>query len=158
MKKKGYFFTMDSMLAMLMFVIIVMLIHLFYINSPPLTQLHYLSSDTIDLLSNTKIKDMDPSRYCFVEGSCGGVFDDINSELTVIEQLKVYDDEANRENPGDPKSTVPYQKKSRIEAEILDLLYPPQYNYNIEFGELTDPTSSKIVVVSRRLVGGVKVS
>ena len=155
MKKKGYFFTMDALLAILMFTTIVLLIHLFYINAPPLTQLHYLSKDTIEVLSTTKIKDLDASTYPFVGTYSGTSL--FNEELTIVEQLKVYDDEIKRIEEGGGDAGAVTEKKTQIENQLLEHLYPPQYKYKIEFGEIKDTPTSEIVVVSRKLVGSVEV-
>jgi len=142
MRKKGYFFTMDALLALLLFTTVILLIHLFYINAPPLSQLHYLSRDTLDTLSTTKIKDLDETAYPFL---IDAQFSDINEELTVIEQLATY-------NAGGQIS-----KKEEIERQLLQHLYPAQYKYTIEFGEARDARTSKVIVVSRKLVGSVQV-
>lgn len=141
MRKKGYFFTMDALLALLLFTTIVLLIHLFYINAPPLSQLHYLSKDTLDVLSTTKIKDLD-GAYLFLTDP---QFSDVNEELTIIEQLAAYN------------ARGEISKKEEIERQLLQHLYPGQYKYTIEFGDARDARTSKIIVVSRKLVGSVQV-
>ena len=139
MRKKGYFFTMDALLALLLFTTIILLVHLFYINAPPLSQLHYLSRDTLDVLSTTKIKDLDLSY------SLKDDYPEINEELTIVEQLKIYNDAG--------VTTT----KEDIEDRLLKHLYPPQYQYSISFGDPTVESTSKIVVVSRKLVGSVEI-
>ena len=130
---------MDALLALLMFTIVITLIHLFYINSPPLTQLHYLSKDTINILGNTTIGDMDSAKYSFV-----GSVPSQDRSNTVLEQLKVY-------------STTNPIEKARTEDQILQALFPPQYNYKIRFGGVDSPTDPKITVVSRRVISNVQV-
>ena len=108
--------------------------------------LHYLSKDTIDIFSSTKIDDLNPSSYAFVNEA------GINKELTVLQQLRELDRLA---KAGD---TAAGEQKQRIEDQLLEHLYPPQYNYKVSFNQLEDTSSSRIVVVSRRLVASATVS
>jgi hypothetical protein len=153
MRKKGYFFTMDALLAILMFTLVITLIHLFYINSPPLIQLHYLSQDTIDILGDTKVNDMHVVNpgYRLNGGIQYSTFLPVqnpNNQQTILEQMKVFHNaDGNYEARVDPMGN-----------QLFKHLYPTQYNFRVRFGAVEQPEASKIVVVSRRVVGGVQTS
>jgi len=57
-KKRGYFFTLDAVLALAVLVIGVFLITAHYINVPQPVQVSLLADDLMGFLSNTKIKDL----------------------------------------------------------------------------------------------------
>lgn len=144
--KKGYFFTLDAILALLLFTTVVILIHIFYINSPPLSQLYFLSSDTIDVLSYTQMSELDSNKYPFMTDPT--YQNHIKDDLTILEQLRVF-----------KKAGVSDQDIILAEDQLLSNLYPGQYDFNIRL-DSTDPatTTSNVIVVSRRLVSSVSVS
>jgi len=57
LKKRGYFFILDAVLALLVLVIGVFLITSSYVKVPQQAQVGLLSDDLLNFLSNTKIKD-----------------------------------------------------------------------------------------------------
>ncbi|MAF36784.1 hypothetical protein CL622_06725 [archaeon] len=152
--KRGYFFTLDAILALVLFTLVVLLVHLFYINSPPLTQLQYLATDTLDVLSNVRIEELkqDEGYYPFITDS---QFSDLDTDLTVIEQMRVYDDEF-----GTLTITCDGEELTRIDCmkrQLVEGLYTKQYSLKMNLDNSVATTDSRIVVVSRRIQSGVSV-
>jgi hypothetical protein len=82
-KKRGYFFVLDAMLALTVLVIGVFLATSSYVDVPQQTQVSLLSDDVLNFLSSTKIKDLN-TAYAGIGGalwSQGHIKDADNSLL-----------------------------------------------------------------------------
>ena len=84
--KKGFFFSLDGFMAITLFILILVSMYLFFINSRSLDQQYYFSEDLFDVFSDVKISELDYSTY-------GTVFDFIvdrkinDTDLTISEQI-----------------------------------------------------------------------
>ena len=65
--KKGFIFSLDSFLALTIFTLVVAMIYLFFIFSSPTTQQYYFSEDTLVVLNNVKINELDLAQYPKIE-------------------------------------------------------------------------------------------
>ena len=61
--KRGFIFSFDSFLALVMFALFLILIFLFYIFTSPTTQQYFFSEDMLNVLSNVKINELDINSY-----------------------------------------------------------------------------------------------
>lgn len=82
-KKRGYFFVLDAMLALVVLVIGMFLVSSSYVNAPQPAQVTLLSDDLMNFLSTTKIRDLN-NPYAGIGGtlwSQGDIKDPDNSLL-----------------------------------------------------------------------------
>ena len=59
--KKGFIFSFDSFLALIIFTLFTLLIYLFFVFSSPTTQQYYFSEDMLNVLQNVKISELQSS-------------------------------------------------------------------------------------------------
>ena len=84
--KKGFIFSLDSFLALTIFTLVVAMIYLFFIFSSPTTQQYYFSEDTLVVLNNVKINELDLAQYPKIEEMINnGKISDTSS--TLVEQI-----------------------------------------------------------------------
>ena len=86
LKKRGYFFVLDAMLALMVLVIGIFLVTSSYVNVPQPAQVSLLSDDLLNFFSNTKIRDLN-NPYAGIGGtlwSQGDIKDPDNSLLQQI--------------------------------------------------------------------------
>jgi len=84
--KKGYFFTLDAVLGLLVLVIGVVLIASSYVKSPQSAQVEFLSDDLLNFFFNVKVKDLN-NPYAGIGGQLwnqGEITDGDNSLLQQI--------------------------------------------------------------------------
>ena len=95
--KKGFIFSFDSFLALVLFTLFTILIYLFFVFSTPVTQQYYFSEDIINVLSTTKISDLNLAEYPDIELMVNdGRITDTSS--TIIEQILTFELNDNRED------------------------------------------------------------
>ena len=61
--KRGFIFSFDSFLALVMFALFLILILMFYIFTSPTTQQYFFSEDMLNVLSDVRINELDMSSY-----------------------------------------------------------------------------------------------
>lgn len=83
--KKGFFFSMDAFLALMLFVLIVALIYSFFINMGTLRQQYYFSEDLFNVMNGVEIGELDESYYTII-----GSLDDLDQNMTIMEQIATY--------------------------------------------------------------------
>lgn len=89
LKKRGYFFVLDAVLALFVLVIGVFLVASSYVDVPQPAQVGILSGDLLDFLSGTKIKELN-NPYAGIGGqlwSQGVITEADNSLLQQIGEL-----------------------------------------------------------------------
>lgn len=59
MEKRGFFFSLDSFLAIILFTVVLVMIYIFFIQFSPLQQQYYFSEDLLTVFSNVEIQDLD---------------------------------------------------------------------------------------------------
>ena len=64
--RKGFFFSMDSFMALSMFVIILVSMYVFFISVKSLDQQYYISEDLFDVFSEVEINELEYSNYPYV--------------------------------------------------------------------------------------------
>ena len=84
--KKGFIFSFDSFLALIIFTLFTMLIYIFFIFSSPTTQQYYFSEDILNTLNSVKISDLDLNYYPNIQTMVtdGGIQD---TSSTILEQM-----------------------------------------------------------------------
>ena len=84
--KKGFIFSFDSFLALIIFTLFTILIYIFFIFSSPTTQQYYFSEDILNTLNSVKISDLDLNYYPNIQTMVNdGKIKDISS--TILEQM-----------------------------------------------------------------------
>ena len=84
--KKGYFFLLDSILALTILAVALFVLFSDYQNVPVATQAGFYSSDILDYFANTEIKEVN-NPYAGIQGTLWqqGVID--NEDHTLLQQL-----------------------------------------------------------------------
>ena len=81
MSKRGYFFTLDGMLALGIIIVGFIILYAYFVSTPPEIQAEFFASDLLDFLDKTQIKDLDNT---IVPPA------DQGSENTILEQIAIY--------------------------------------------------------------------
>jgi len=84
--RKGYFFTLDALLALFILFIGLMLMSNVYTNTQPRQQISYFSEDVISLLSDTKVTDL--NNTLLAELIANGTISDL--ENSILEQIGIF--------------------------------------------------------------------
>lgn len=117
--KKGFIFSFDSFLALVLFTLFTILIYLFFVFSTPVTQQYYFSEDIINVLSTTKISELNLLEYPKIQEMIEqGIITDTSS--TIIEQiltLQLSEDESN---------------SCGLFGNVTENLLPPGYKVGID--------------------------
>lgn len=84
--KKGFIFSFDSFLALIMFTLFTLLIYIFFIFAIPTTQQYYFAEDLINVLNGVKINELDLSAYLTINN----MINDkkiTDTSLTIMQQI-----------------------------------------------------------------------
>jgi len=83
--KKGFFFSIDAFMALILFVLIIMLIYTFFIGVGTLRQQYYFSEDLFTVMDNVKINELDEDNYLTLYD-----IEDLNDNLTIMGQMVTF--------------------------------------------------------------------
>lgn len=86
MKNKGFFFTMDSILAGGIILVVILLSSSSYVNKQPSVHLNYLSQDLVRTLSAITVEEID-NEYLNARIASGDI---TNPDNTVLEQISEF--------------------------------------------------------------------
>ena len=143
--KKGFFFSMDGFLALILFALFLSLIYSFFISVPRLEQPFYFSEDILDVFSEVKVSELDLNSYPNIQGM---ITNDVinNTNKTIFEVLS--DFQLNNHNIADSQMLV---------NELITGIIPEQYGFGIDFGNSSiyeKPKNVTNLVSRQRLVIG----
>jgi len=151
MKKRGYFFTLDAFVAT--GVIIVGIVLLFSVRSTPVeeTQSEYFSRDLIQLLSSTRIYEINNPLVDYLEDN--GTIN--NSEYTILEEV------------GELYYLSQQDMASYVLGNITLGVVPDNYGFEVLIDDTqvyiknvkgkdyyVDSTGYKVIISSKRLISG----
>lgn len=94
--KKGFIFSFDSFLALIIFTLFTLLIYLFFVFSSPATQQYYFSEDMLNVMQNVKISEIQSSYPGIEEMVINGKIKD--PEASILEQLLTFELENKRDD------------------------------------------------------------
>lgn len=89
LKKRGYFFILDAVLALFVLVTGVFLITSSYVNIPKPTQVGFLADDLLNFLSQKKIKDLN-NPYAGVGGELWNQGNITDADNSLLQQIGVF--------------------------------------------------------------------
>ena len=87
--KKGFIFSFDSFLALIIFTLFTLLIYLFFVFSSPATQQYYFSEDMLNVLQNVKISELQDSYPEINQMVIDGRIRD--PEINILEQMLTFE-------------------------------------------------------------------
>ena len=121
--KRGFIFSIDAFLAILLFVFVIILIYSFSISFFSLNQQYFFSEDILTTLSETKLNELDLSYYPQISNliSQGKIN---NTDVKIVEQIIFFQ---LNDDPADP------QNKDNT-LELIDDLIVNVKNQNINIG------------------------
>ena len=121
--KRGFIFSIDAFLAILLFVFVIILIYSFSISFFSLNQQYFFSEDILTTLSETKLNELDLSYYPQISNliSRGKIN---NTDVKIVEQIIFFQ---LNDDPADP------QNKDNT-LELIDDLIVNVKNQNINIG------------------------
>jgi|SRR3989338_8232883 len=94
--KKGFIFSFDSFLALIIFTLFTLLIYLFFVFSSPATQQYYFSEDMLNVLQNVKISELQDSYPEINQMVIDGRIKD--TEINILEQMLTFELENKRDD------------------------------------------------------------
>lgn len=143
--KKGFFFSMDGFLALILFALFLSLIYSFFISVPRLEQPFYFSEDILDVFSEVKVSELDLNSYPGIQGLMAS--NAINNTNKTIFEVMV-DFKVNNHDIANSRDLV---------SDLITGIVPEQYGFGIDFGNYSvyEKTKNVTNLVSRqRLVIG----
>ncbi|MBW2976958.1 hypothetical protein KY347_05935 [Candidatus Woesearchaeota archaeon] len=159
LNRRGYFFLIDSVIALGVLAIGVFLIFSVYTKSPEKEEVVILSDSVMEFFANNKIKDVD-NAYAGLGGTLWNGGEITNAENTLLQQIA----EFHKKGEGGDDTA-----KAFIEALIQDVL-PSQYSmefwmdnhllyplYSPEEAEEAELSkgSTEVLIPSKRIVYGI---
>ena len=172
LKKKGYFFVIDAILALGVLAVGAFLVFTFYVNVPSKEEPAVLSEDIMDFFANNKIKDVDNPYVGLggtlwqTEGQPGGICNGeeliANGENTLLQQIgEFYEKSGGNSCYYDPNAEDLIERF--IEALIANSL-PSQFNFEFWMDDqllypAVEQTDSKnaadVLIPSKKIVHGI---
>ncbi|MBS3156109.1 hypothetical protein J4413_02650 [Candidatus Woesearchaeota archaeon] len=143
--KKGFFFSLDSILALILFGTVLAGIYSFFLVTHSVDQQFYFSEDILNRLSTVKVSELDLTKYPEIQRMVSQAVIK-NTDNTLIEQIVIF-----RENEGESSSSA-----ELFVEDITNNLIPEQYGFSVDVnGEIFKKTKEINTLVSReRLVFG----
>ena len=177
LKKKGYFFVIDAILALGVLAVGAFLVFTFYVTVPSKEEPAVLSEDIMDFFANNKIKDVDNPYVGLggtlwqTEGQPGGICNGeeliANGENTLLQQIGEFYEKSQGPSGNtcyfDPNPNAEDLIERFIEALIANSL-PSQYDFEFKMnGEVlypgTEQVGSKnaadVLIPSKKIVHGI---
>ena len=154
LKKRGYFFILDAVLALTILVIGVFLITSSYVNAPQPAQVSLLSDDLLNFLANNKIKDLN-NPYTGIGGQLwnqGMITDADNSLLQQIGEFYATNklDIAEKFIANVSKGTVPEQFKYEVWIDGV-VIYPK----TLTIEHINSKNSTELLLTSKKITFGI---
>ena len=143
--KNGFFFSLDSILALILFGTVLAGIYSFFLVTHSVDQQFYFSEDILNRLSTAKISELDLTKYPEIQRMVSqAVIKD--TESTLMEQIVFF-----RENEGEESPNA-----LLFVDDITKGMIPEQYGFSVDVnGEIFKKTKDVNTLVSReRLVFG----
>ena len=149
-KKSGFFFSLDSFMGLILFILTLALVYSFFIGSHSLEQEFFISEDFLNIFTNVKVSDIDTSRYSVIENQINtNVIKDTN--LLLVEEVSIL----YNQNPQDSKDFI----NNLVYEDIVTKkgLIPIQYDIDLLFNKLSlypekNADTSSAVITRQRLV------
>lgn len=153
-KKRGYFFTLDAMLATTVLVMGIAAVLSAYIKVNPTAQVGLLSEDLLNFLSNSRIKDLN-NPYAGIGGELWSQGSITDADSTLLQQAGIF---YATSQPGTAENFI-----RNVSAGVV----PPQFNYEVWLnGAILYPRapssehiqskgSTKLMLTSKRITFGV---
>jgi len=145
-KRKGFFFSMDAFLAIVIFSLILISIYGYFVGVSPLKQQYYLAEDLLTTLSNVKINELDLEEYPNIQNLKDNNLI-TNEDLTIIEQIIEF------------KEFNMIDEAETLLNDITDNLIPTQFGFSFtldieEIIEGAEEDASALVSRRRFVTGG----
>jgi hypothetical protein len=181
LNRRGYFFLIDSILALGVLAIGIFLIFTLYSNVPSKEQSVILSDDIMDFFANNKIKDIDNpyaglggtlwSQEGGVVGLCPGEELIANGKNTLLQQLAIFYEKSQGVggnpcyfNLDDNIPSEPEDLAEKFIAELAQKSLPQQYTFEFWIdGQLLYPDveqidskrAANVLIPSKKIVYGI---
>jgi len=153
MQKKGYFFVIDSLLAMTILGVGMFLIYSAYTNSPDTTDITILSEDMMDFLTQNKISNIN-NEYAGISGELWNAGNITNAKNTLLQQITLF------------YETGQWEIAEKFIENITNNVLPAQYNFEVRINRtiiypaipsqahIDSKNRSRILIPSRKIVHG----
>ena len=153
-KKRGYFFVLDAVLALFILVVGVFLVTSSYVDVPQPTQVELLSEDLLNFLSKTKINDLN-NPYAGIGGELwvnGAITDADNSLLQQISEFYATNNLNTAEKfiQNVSKDAVPSQFRYEVWIDGV-ILYPK----NPTNEHIKSRNNTEVLLTSKKITFGI---
>jgi|SRR3989344_2996768 len=136
---KGFFFSIDSIFALMLFGFVLANIYSFFLVSQSANQQFYFSEDVLDIFSNVKINELDLTKYTVVQTmiSDGRIK---NLDITLLDQVVLF-----REKEGEASTNAQI-----FVQDVTKGLIPEQYGFSVDVnGEVFKKSKEVTTLISR---------
>ncbi len=154
LKKRGFFFVLDSVLALFILIIGVFLVTSSYVDVPQPVQVELLSDDLLNFLSSAKIKDIN-NPYAGIGGELWNQGLITDAENTLLQQI------------GEFYATNKLDTAEKFVQNVSKGIVPEQYRYEVWMNNvilypktpttehLKSKNSTAVLLTSKRLTFGI---
>ena len=154
LKKRGYFFVLDAMLALTVLIIGVFLVTSSYVDVPQPTQVSLLSDDVLNFLAGTKIKDLN-NAYAGIGGALWSQGHIKDADNTLLQQA------------GEFYSTNKLDIAEKFIQNVSAGIVPQQFRYEVWIDNsllypkvpspehIKSKNSTEILLTSKKLTFGI---
>ncbi len=143
-QKQALFFTVDAILAATVILASILAVTSFYLNEQPTTNLNYMSSDFVNVLSTLRVSEI---QSTYVQGliSEGNI---TRTNNTIIEQI------------GEFWAEGEYDTARDFTKNVTEGLAPDYFGYSIWIGDYViyqrNKTNDQSIIASRKIVSGIE--
>ncbi len=156
--KKGFFFSLDAFFAIIIFILMLVSVYGYFINTQELRQQYFFSEDLFDIFINTKMEELnffDDFKIDMQDEEEGYPTHAnlLDGRLTIMEQLITLN---NNVSAGDPIG-------NEIAGDLIDTLtldlFDERYgfNFNVRDWFSAEDEDANAIVSRQRFVSGVKI-
>ena len=152
-KKRGYFFILDAVLALTILVIGVFLVTSSYVDLPQPAQVSLLSDDLLNFLSNTKIKELN-NPYAGIGGELWKQGEIADADNSLLQQT------------GEFYATSKLDTAEKF-IQNVSTIVPPQFKYEVWIDDallypktpsaehIKSKNSTELLLTSKKLTFGI---
>jgi hypothetical protein len=158
MNKKGYYFTLDAIIGIIILVTGAVIINYAYFDKPHVEPPLILANDIADSFEKTRIDELESKAPLLYESDTN-IEDISGAERTILEQIGIYYQQSQDESDPDKKSEK-LDKANNLASSFITKVIPKQYNFQIKIKDhvlVQDSNNKKEkdasqVVVAKKLV------
>ncbi|MAG47210.1 hypothetical protein CL617_01275 [archaeon] len=144
--KRGFFFSLDSFMGLILFVLTLAIVYSFFVATHSLQQEFFISEDLLNVFTNVKIDELDLSKHLGISALIPTTIE--NTDVLLIEEIFILYDKDQAENPVTTNSETFVTDIVTDEFNVPsnnNRLVPVQYEINVLLQDALDPNKDNLI-------------